>query len=119
MSVASALLVDHMGAIMTVRLNRPDSRNALSQELHHEFAAAIGEFDSDASVRAIILTGTDPAFCSGVGFKELDDSESATETIGPRYSPIVHTTTPLIGAINGAAYAGGLELALACHLLVA
>ena len=116
--MSNVLSVDRLGAVVTLTLNRPESRNALSRDLQRRLERTIGELDADPSVRAIILTGTDPAFCSGVDFRDLEDRAIAG-SIGPRDAPIVTSTTPLIGAINGPAYTGGLELALACHFLVA
>lgn len=119
MSAKSRVLVNRRDAVATVTLNRPEARNALSREVRHQLERVLGELDADPSVRAILLTGSDPAFCSGVDVKELENDKSPGEPIGPRSSPIIHATTPLIGAINGAAYTGGLELALACHFLIA
>ena len=117
--MANLLIIERLESIVTVALNRPESRNALSQDLRRQLQGAISDLDTDPTVRAIILTGTDPAFCAGVDFRELEGDEVPFEAIGPRSSPIINSTTPLIGAINGVAYTGGLELALACHFLIA
>jgi enoyl-CoA hydratase len=102
-----------------VTLNRPEVRNALSSELRLTLRSQIHELDGDPEVAAIILTGSDPAFCAGVDLRELEGGTSMLEPVGPHSTPFVSVQTPLIGAINGPAYTGGLELALLCHFLVA
>src|SRR5262245_13924726 len=104
--------------IATVTMNRPERRNAISGPLLAGLREVMAELDARADVRAIVLTGADPAFCAGLDLTELgraDGPLSAAET-GPVFGPL---STPLIGAVNGAAITGGLELALACDFLVA
>jgi len=85
-----------------------------------QLRATVARLDEDPSVAAIVLTGEDPAFCAGVDLRELAAGAPAlTEPIGPLSGPFLSCTTPLIGAVNGPAYAGGLEVALACHFLIA
>ena len=114
----SELLCEVSGAVATVILNRPDRRNALSGALLGQLRAGMAELDDRADVRAIVLTGADPAFCAGLDLTELGrpDSPLSAATGGP---VVPAMGKPLIGAINGAAITGGLELALACDFLVA
>ena len=107
------------GAIATVTLNRPDVRNALSHELRQGIRSRIAELDANENIHAIILTGADPAFCAGFDLRELESAVSQVPEITPLAAPFISTKTPVIGAINGAAYTGGLELALSCHFLIA
>jgi enoyl-CoA hydratase len=116
--------------VATVMLDRPQARNALSRALTHQLWDAIAGADSDPGVDAMILTGADPAFCAGVDLKEVaGDAPASTPPrapgLGPerdtnglyRFLPV--TTKPVIGAVNGAAVTGGLELALQCTFLIA
>jgi enoyl-CoA hydratase len=111
-------------SIAVVTLNRPEARNALSAELVEALDEAMIELDRRTEVAAIVLTGADPAFCAGFDLKSL-----STELRGVQRDrlsrPVKHLgmlprlETPVIGAINGPAVTGGLELALACDFLIA
>jgi len=101
--------------VRTLTLNRPQSRNALSAALRDRFFGALADAEADADVDVVIVTGADPVFCAGLDLKELGE-RSALPDISPRWPSM---TKPVIGAINGAAVTGGLELALYCDILIA
>lgn len=114
------LIIDSTpSGVATVTLDRPQARNALSRALRDELEQSLRRLDDDPAVRAIILTGTDPAFCSGMDIKEIGAYPASARTIGPRLGPVYDIRTPLIGAVNGPAFTGGFELALACDWLIA
>jgi enoyl-CoA hydratase len=109
------LLIDTQHRVRTLTLNRPQARNALSAALRSRFFAALSDAEADEDVDVIIVTGADPVFCAGLDLKELGDSSQLPD-ISPRWPAM---TKPIIGAINGAAVTGGLELALYCDILIA
>src|ERR1700722_13992689 len=96
----STILCERVGDVGIVTLNRPEVRNALSSELRLTLRTQIQELDADPNVVAIILTGTDPAFCAGVDLRELESGMSLLEPVGPHSAPFVSVQTPVVGAIN-------------------
>ncbi len=124
----SVVLLDIEDRIATITLNRPNARNALSSEVLRLLPELIERAGSDDDVDVVILTGADPAFCAGLDLKELGSTGGnirpvgrASQTTSARRArgPIPHLDKPLIGAVNGVAITGGLELALNCDFLVA
>ena len=116
------LLISSDGPVRVLTLNRPEARNALSGDLIRALYAALIEADEDDDVRVVVLTGSDPAFCAGVDLKEAARDGAAyfaqydaTNCIGQ----VALLATPVVGAINGATFTGGLEIALGCDFLVA
>lgn len=109
------LLVHTENRIRTLTLNRPQSRNALSQALRDTTCGALSDADAADDVDVVILTGSDPVFCAGVDLKELPELDTPVD-LSPQWPPM---TKPVIGAINGPAVTGGLELALYCDILIA
>src|SRR5947209_13075980 len=109
------LLIHTDERVRTLTLNRPQSRNALSAALRDQFFGALAESETDDDVDVIIVTGTDPVFCAGLDLNELG-GQTALPDISPRWPAL---SKPVIGAINGAAVTGGLEVALYCDILIA
>lgn len=119
------LLIENLGAVRRITVNRPDKLNALNAATLDELTRAFEDAGADVSVRVVILRGAgDKAFVAGA-----DISELATVTPvqardfarrGQRTMRTVETLgKPVIAQINGYALGGGMELALACHLRIA
>ncbi|KWX56808.1 enoyl-CoA hydratase [Mycobacterium sp. NAZ190054] len=108
--------------VRVITLNRPAARNALSRELIRASYAALTSADADETVRAVVLTGADPAFCAGVDLKEAArDGLSYFEEFRSQscIAAVAQMRTPVVGAVNGATFTGGLEMALGCDFLIA
>lgn len=115
------LTTDH-GAVRVLTMNRSQARNALSAGLIGALYAGLTEADADESVRAVVLTGADPAFCAGVDLKEAQRLGGAYFEQFQTQNCITQTAkmrTPVVGAINGPVFTGGLEMALGCDFLIA
>lgn len=105
--------------VALVVMNRPGSRNALNSLLLGGLRASLHALDEREDVRAIVLTGADPAFCAGLDLKELAEGGRISAGSDDGHPFPSDMGTPVIGAINGPAVTGGLEVALACDLLIA
>ena len=121
--MSDVLRVELTDGYAVVTLDRPAARNALNAELRTTLYEAMRGLDADADVHAVVLTGSDPAFCAGLDLKELaDQPDKLAGGFGDSADlrrPFPTMSTPVIGAINGVAITGGFELALACDFLVA
>jgi enoyl-CoA hydratase len=112
--------------ILAVTMNRPDVMNAMNTQMMTDLRDCFMSFyvDSD-SARCIILTGAgDKAFCAGADLKERNGMTDATwrrqhAIVEQAVRAIVDCPIPVLAAVNGAAYAGGCELALACDFIYA
>jgi enoyl-CoA hydratase/carnithine racemase len=112
---------DHDG-VRVLTLNRPEARNALSRSLVESLFDALCAADDDESVSVVVLTGADPAFCAGVDLKEAARRGRDYFEVYESHNCVTRVAqmrTPVIGAVNGPAFTGGLEIALGCDFLIA
>lgn len=112
------VLTERVDSVGIVRLNRPAARNAINRELRELLPSLLGELDADPSVSAMVLTGSDPAFCAGLDLKDLATAGFEADRV-VNTLPFESLRKPLIGAVNGPAVTGGLEYALGCDFLIA
>lgn len=116
MSDDAAVLTERRGRVLLITLNRPDAMNSVNSALATGLLAAIAELDGDPGLTAGVLTGAGRGFSAGMDLKAFLKGED----VSGLFSFVQHgSTKPLIGAIEGFALAGGLEMALTCDLLVA
>ena len=117
------------GHVATITLNRPEVRNALSREAYAQLEGAFRKAQHDAEVRCIILTGADPAFCSGDDVRQIMAPAANKETVErlrqvrsrptPAALAVLDCDRPVIAAVNGAAVGWGMDLSLFCDIRIA
>lgn len=115
-----AAIVERFGSTLVVTLNQPLRRNAVNLEMAHKVAEAMDELDNDATLRVGIITGAGEHFCSGMDLKEFAAGRRPVVP-GRGFAGLTERppAKPLIAAVEGAALAGGFEIALSCDLVTA
>ncbi len=113
---------EYQPAVALVELNRPKELNALNLQVMRELRDALVKLDSDAEVRAIVLTGNNKAFAAGADIKEMAN-QGAIEMLKidqfKTWDQIKKIQKPIIAAVSGFALGGGCELAMCCDIIVA
>jgi enoyl-CoA hydratase len=117
------IITETVGDVEIIRLNRPKTRNALTYLTYQELEDAV----RNTNARCLVITGEDPAFCSGDDVKQIMASEAGppvesmlrTPRLTPAADALLMTDVPVIAAVNGAAVGWGMELALMADIRVA
>lgn len=118
----SVVEVRRAGAVATVALVRPERRNALDLPTRQALLAALEEVAADGDVRAVVLTGTDGAFCAGQDLAAREELVDAGATVADSYNPLARALRdmpkPVVAAVTGPAVGAGMGLALACDIVL-
>ncbi len=121
-SADAPLLSDVTDGVLTLTLNRPEKRNALSIELRRLIATVLGGLDSER-IGAVVITGAPPAFCSGMDTTQFggdaDNRRALVDSSLACMNAIGDCPVPIVTAINGPALAGGFLVALASDIRIA
>jgi enoyl-CoA hydratase len=125
--MSDAVLVERDAGLVTLTLNRPDVRNAMTAELTDAFTDAVASLRGDPDVRVVVVTGAGKAFCAGGDLSWIQPGPGADvptlrakmRSFYPRFLVIRSLDVPTIAAINGAAIGAGLCMAMACDLRIA
>lgn len=119
MALVEVAIDEHHVALL--RLNRPEARNALSQEMRDELAAGLERLDADPDVRCIVIAGSDDYFAAGADIRAMAERpvDAPPDPRGMEFwTRIGAIQTPIVAAVAGYAFGGGCELALACDMIV-
>ncbi len=109
-------------AVVLVRINRPEARNALNLEVRKLLSRYLTELSEDSTTRAVVITGNEKSFAAGADIKEMADLgtiEALQRGIHRLWQSIGSCRKPVIAAVSGYALGGGCELAMTCDIIVA
>jgi len=117
----SLIITEVRDRVGILTLNDPDKRNAISLAMNDEITAVLDEWENDDGIGALVLTGAGKGFCAGADLDELMAGSNAEEmnAIYEGFLRIAHSPLPTVGAVNGAAVGAGMNMVLACDVIVA
>ncbi len=117
------IIAEKRGGVGFIRLNRPKAYNALNSGLMTEMSAALDEFEADAEIGCILITGNEKAFAAGADIKEMKDKTFVDcyneDFITSTWERIPTCRKPVIAAVAGLALGGGCEVAMMCDFIIA
>lgn len=116
------IIIERDGFVAIVTINRPEKLNAMTPDMARVLVEAVNEFNTDDGVRCVVLTGAgEKAFCAGSDIRTLDDYDTPWNFRNrPDYCDAIRgLLKPSIAAVNGYAFGGGLETAMACDIRIA
>jgi enoyl-CoA hydratase/carnithine racemase len=123
---AGLVLVDRSDDVATIRLNRPEKRNALSIALRDTMSAALDELALDQTLKALVITGAGDYFSAGFDLNEFalaaNDPAVGTKLWASSdrfHHAVLRFPLPTVAAVNGPALAGGFDLAVLCDVRIA
>jgi methylglutaconyl-CoA hydratase len=113
--------------VATIRMNRPEVRNAFNETMIGELAHAFRAVDADAAVRAVVLAGAGPAFCAGADLNWMkkmsgygqEENRADAMHLAVTLNTIYMMNKPTVARVHGAAFAGGMGLVTACDIAIA
>lgn len=119
------VLVTHDGPVTIITINRPEARNAINRAVSDGVAEALRAAEADDAIRAVVITGAGGSFCAGADLKEVMQGGQLFATEGPNAGWGLAGATertiskPVIAAVEGGAFGGGFEVALASDIVIA
>jgi len=116
------IITETRGKVGLVTLNRPKALNALNLQLLAELVAAVKDFDADAGIGAVVVTGSDKAFAAGADIKEMQTisfADAYLQDLFVGWEELTRVRKPVIAAVAGYALGGGCELAMMCDFIIA
>lgn len=110
-----------IGRVGLLTLNDPDRRNAITLAMNHEIGAVLDDWEADDGIGAVVVTGAGRGFCAGADLNDLLAGSDASEmkAIYDGFLRVAHSPLPTVAAVNGAAVGAGMNLVLACDLVLA
>ena len=127
----STVLYAVQGAACVLTLNRPQTLNSFSRQMHHDLWAALDRAEADLSVRALVITGAGRGFCAGADLSEFDFSPGPNlreradpgplidQAFNPTARRLLALRMPTVAAVNGVAAGAGASLAMTCDMAIA
>ena len=117
------ILVETRGPVGLITLNRPKAMNALCADLAREIAEVVDAYEADETIGALVVTGSEKAFCAGADIKEMADKNYMDvykeDFITVNWERLSHCRKPVVAAVAGYALGGGCEFAMMCDFILA